>query len=79
MTGARPVVSRDRVVDVDRWTDGEQPMLVWPAVAVIGFVLLMAFVIDMGTLSVERYERERRAQTRSALRTGRSIGVAGTS
>ena len=54
-------------------------MFVWPAVAVIGFVVLTAFVIAMGTLSVERYERERRAQTRSALRSGPSIGVAGTS
>ena len=54
-------------------------MFVWAAVAVIGFVVLTAFVIAMGTLSVERYERERRAQTRSALRSGPSIGVAGTS
>ena len=51
-------------------------MFLWPAVAVVGFLVLTGFVIALGTLSVERYERERRATAGRALSTGRPTGVA---
>jgi hypothetical protein len=35
-------------------------MMLWPAVTLIGFVLLTALVIAMGTRSTARYEREQR-------------------
>lgn len=35
-------------------------MVLWPAVALVGFVVLTALVIAMGTRSTARYERERR-------------------
>lgn len=34
-------------------------MVLWPAVALVGFVALTALVIAMGTRSTARYERER--------------------
>jgi hypothetical protein len=34
-------------------------MMVWPAVALLGFLVLTALVIAMGTRSTARYERER--------------------
>jgi hypothetical protein len=34
-------------------------MMLWPAVALIGFLLLTALVIAMGASSTARYERER--------------------
>jgi hypothetical protein len=34
-------------------------MVLWPAVTLIGFVVLTALVIVMGTRSTARYERER--------------------
>ena len=34
-------------------------MILWPLVALIGFLVLTAFVIAMGTRSTARYERER--------------------
>lgn len=36
-------------------------MVLWPAVTLIGFVVLTALVIAMGTSSTARYEREKRA------------------
>jgi hypothetical protein len=36
-------------------------MMLWPAVTLIGFALLTALVIAMGTRSTARYEREQRA------------------
>ncbi len=36
-------------------------MVLWPAVTLIGFVVLTALVIAMGTSSTARYEREQRA------------------
>ena len=42
-------------------------MVFWPAVALIGFLVLIAVVIAMGTQSTARYERERQAQ--AAART----------
>jgi hypothetical protein len=34
-------------------------MVLWPAVTLLGFVLLTAFVIAMGATSTARYEREK--------------------
>ena len=42
-------------------------MVMWPAVTLLGFLLLTALVIAMGTQSTARYEAEKRAA--SALRT----------
>ncbi|MGY1630080.1 hypothetical protein ACI784_00010 [Geodermatophilus sp. SYSU D01186] len=36
-------------------------MVLWPAVTLIGFLVLTALVIVMGTSSTARYEREQRA------------------
>jgi hypothetical protein len=34
-------------------------MVLWPAVTLLGFLVLTALVIAMGTQSTARYERER--------------------
>jgi type II secretory pathway pseudopilin PulG len=36
-------------------------MVFWPAVALLGFLLLTALVIALGSQSTARYEQERRA------------------
>jgi hypothetical protein len=36
-------------------------MVLWPAVTLIGFLVLTALVIAMGTSSTARYEREKLA------------------
>ena len=45
-------------------------MVMWPALAVFGFLMLTALVIAMGTQSTARYEAEKQAaatpRTRSA-------------
>ena len=58
-------------------------MVLWPAVTLIGFLVLTALVIVMGTSSTARYEREKSAAAaRSTARVpGRSpaaepVGVA---
>ena len=38
-------------------------MMVWPAVTLLGFLVLTALVIAMGTQSTARYEREREERT----------------
>ena len=38
-------------------------MVLWPAVTLLGFLVLTALVIAMGTSSTARYEREKRATT----------------
>ena len=43
-------------------------MMVWPAVTLLGFLVLTALVIAMGTSSTARYERERRSEQPSAGR-----------
>ena len=48
-------------------------MMFWPAVALIGFLVLTVFVIAMGTQSTARYERERQAD--SAGRAGEPVGA----
>ena len=42
-------------------------MMVWPALTLLGFLVLTALVIAMGTQSTARYEREREERT-TALR-----------
>jgi multisubunit Na+/H+ antiporter MnhC subunit len=48
-------------------------MVLWPAVALIGFLVLTAFVIAMATHSTARYEREQR--TENATRTPEPVGA----
>jgi hypothetical protein len=36
-------------------------MMMWPAVTLLGFLVLTALVIAMGTQSTARYEQEQRA------------------
>ena len=36
-------------------------MVLWPAVTLLGFLVLTAMVIGLGTSSTARYEREQRA------------------
>jgi hypothetical protein len=36
--------------------------MLWPTLAVIGFLVLMGLVVTLGTRSTNRYERERRAR-----------------
>jgi hypothetical protein len=56
-------------------------MVLWPAVTFVGFLVLTALVIAMGTSSTARYERERAASavaarpatTRTA--TGEPVGA----
>jgi len=38
---------------------GENTMMMWPAMTLLGFLVLTALVIAMGTRSTARYERER--------------------
>ncbi|MGY2003265.1 hypothetical protein [Blastococcus sp. SYSU DS1024] len=46
-------------------------MMLWPAVTLLGFFVLTALVIAMGTQSTARYEQEQRA-ARGAANTRRS-------
>jgi hypothetical protein len=62
-------------------TGGEEQMMMWPAVTLLGFLVLTALVIGLGTSSTARYEREQRAAavparpatTRTA--TGEPVGA----
>jgi hypothetical protein len=36
-------------------------MILWPAVTLLGFLVLTALVVAMGTQSTARYEQEKRA------------------
>ena len=56
-------------------------MVMWPALALFGFLLLTALVIAMGTQTTARYEAEKRAasapRTRStAVETARATATA---
>ncbi len=52
-------------------------MVIWPAVTLIGFLVLTALVIAMGTQSTARYERERAERTSGARHaTAEPIGAA---
>ena len=55
-------------------------MVLWPAVSLIGFLVLTGLVIAMGTRSTARYERERlegipaaRAAARPAVTDGIAV------
>ena len=41
-------------------------MMMWPAVTLLGFLVLTVLVIAMGTQSTARYEREQRAASRAS-------------
>ena len=41
-------------------------MVMWPALTLIGFVLLTALVVAMGMQSTARYEREQRRENGAA-------------
>jgi hypothetical protein len=47
---------------------GDLSMVMWPALTLIGFVLLTALVVAMGMQSTARYEREQRMSTGSGSR-----------
>ncbi len=52
-------------------------MVMWPAVTLIGFLVLTALVIAMGMQSTARYERERAEGTTGARRaTAEPVGAA---
>ncbi|MFC4693590.1 MULTISPECIES: hypothetical protein [Geodermatophilus] len=55
-------------------------MLLWPAVTLVGFLVLTALVIAMGTSTTARYEREQRAaarrETAQAGATVEAVGMA---
>ena len=42
--------------------------MMWPALNVIGFLVLMALVITLGTVSTDRNGREREQRARGRLR-----------
>ena len=52
--------------------------MVWLIVALIGFLVLTAVVVTLGTLSTNRYEREQRARRGSAPAPRHMIGLPGT-
>ena len=45
---------------------GNIQMVLWPTVALVGFLVLTGLVIVMGTSTTARYEREQRAARTSA-------------
>jgi hypothetical protein len=48
----------------------ERQMVMWPALTLLGFLVLTALVIAMGTQSTARYEAEKRAASAPRTRTG---------
>ena len=44
-------------------------MVMWPALTLLGFLVLTALVIAMGTKSTAMYEAEKRAATAGGTRT----------
>ena len=49
-------------------------MMLWPAVTLLGFLVLTALVIAMGTSSTARYEREQRAERPARTQHRRRAG-----
>lgn len=43
-------------------------MVLWPTVALVGFLVLTGLVIAMGTSTTARYEREQRAAASAGTR-----------
>jgi multisubunit Na+/H+ antiporter MnhC subunit len=54
-------------------------MMVWPAVTLIGFLVLTALVIAMGTQSTARYEREQRTERTTTRRHAATDAVGAVS
>jgi hypothetical protein len=54
-------------------------MMVWPAMTLLGFLVLTALVIAMGTSSTARYEREQRTERPAAGRSPVTDSVAAVS
>ena len=50
-------------------------MVMWPALTLIGFVLLTALVVTMGMSSTARYEREQRTAGTSRQHNGDAVGA----
>ncbi len=50
-------------------------MVLWPALTLLGFLVLTALVITMGTQSTARYEREQRAERTSPARSPDPAGA----
>jgi hypothetical protein len=48
--------------------------MLWPVVALIGFLVLMALIIALGTRSTRLYERAQQGQTSAAPPAAQSIG-----
>jgi hypothetical protein len=57
---------------------GELSMVLWPALTLIGFVLLTALVVAMGMQSTARYEREQRSTAGSGARQAAAEPVGAT-
>jgi hypothetical protein len=51
-------------------------MMLWPAVTVLGFLVLTMLVIAMGTRSTARYEQELAADRPTAPETVGAMGAA---
>jgi hypothetical protein len=54
---------------------GENKMMVWPTVTLLGFLVLTALVIALGTRSTARYERERAELTSGSLPAAEHVGA----
>ena len=54
-------------------------MMLWPAVTLLGFLLLTAVVIGLGAQTTARYEREQRAERPSGTRHAGAEQVAAAS
>ena len=52
-------------------------MVLWPAVTLLGFLVLTALVIVMGTSSTARYEREQRAAQAVPARPATALTATG--
>lgn len=50
-------------------------MILWPMVALVGFLVLTAFVIAMGTRSTARYEAERELVPDTTVAPAEAIGA----
>ncbi|MGY1698966.1 hypothetical protein [Geodermatophilus sp. SYSU D00766] len=66
----------------DETSKGTFEMVLWPAVAVVGFLVLTGLVIAMGASTTARYEREQRAAASAGARresaaTGASVEPVG--
>ena len=59
--GRRDPTTRCRTAGGTDERMGDLSMVMWPALTLIGFVLLTALVVAMGMSSTARYEREQRS------------------